>query len=457
MPEPDSIKSCWKFAVLGVCLICSVTLAAGEISEQVLANDLKVVVKPDQRSPIVVFQIWYQVGSANEQPGHTGISHLLEHLMYRGKKAPQLADVYAQMSIIGTRSNAYTSRDHTFYYHILRKEHIALPFALEADRMRHLSVDETEFNVEKEVIREEYRDRISRDPYLPATNALYELAFGDDGYQVPVIGRLADQPALTLNDTLNWHKSYYTPDNATLVVTGDVDPAAVFALAKKYFSTINKPGKTPENHFAKTAAGQTSARLVMPEPTRVGMVLVAFKVPSIKSSNPPWEAYALEVLAGWLDSGIHSRLTKALIRGRQVAHEVVVDYAPMNRRQTLFIIEATPAQGVSVQQLEQAILDEIELLKKERLNQYTFRKVKKQMISTEIFERDSMYIQAKIIGQAESVGIPWSEDIQYLSRIKSVTIKQVRSVLSRYLDPKNMYVVIQPAEDKRPHLKVSDE
>jgi len=452
MPYAYLMKTFRKYALAGIgfmclCLISSMVWASDDISELVLGNGLKVIVKPDRRSAIAVFQLWYKVGSANEQPGYTGISHLLEHLMYRSKKPPQLADVYRQMSTIGTRSNAYTSRDHTFYYHILRKEHLGLAFAVEAERMKQLTVDINEFNIEKSVIREESRDRISRDPYLPATNALYQLAFHDDGYQSPVIGHMADQDALTFPLVQDWYKNYYTPDNATLVVTGDIEPEKVFALARKYFSAINKSGKVAENYFSGTKNKPGERRYVMPDTTKVGMVLVAFKVPSIKTSRPAWEAYALEVLAGWFDSGIHSRLTKALIRKRQVAHEVVVDYSPMSRRQTLFIIEATPAKGVSVEQLEQAIIVEIEQIKKKFLNQGVLQKVKTQMISTEIFERDSMYIQAKIIGQAESVDIPWTEDAKYISRIKAVTIEQLKAVMQRYIDPEKKFVVIQNAHN----------
>ena len=449
-----------KYLLLSLCFMSSMTLAADDISELVLPNGLKIIVKPDQRSPIAVFQIWYKVGSANEQQGYTGISHLLEHLMYRGMKNPSLDAVYRKMDSIGTQGNAYTSRDHTFYYHILGKKHLALAFAVEAERMKHLAVNINDFNIEKDVIREEWSDRISRDPYLPASNALYRYAFQYEAYQFPVIGRMADVGALTLPQAVNWHKDHYTPDNAILVIVGDVKTSAVFALARKYFAGIDRKTSISSAQFSageNEVAGKTLldknnvTRFIMPETTKVAMILLAFKVPSIKTSEPAWEAYALDVLAGWLDSGLHSRLTKALVRDRQVAHEVFVHYSPMNRKQSLFIIEATPANNASVQQLEQAIIAEIKQIRSEVISPETLQKVKNQMIATEIFERDSMYTQAKIIGQAESVGIPWSEDAKYMSRIKAVTTEQVNTVLQHYINLDKQFIVIQNAHDTGMH------
>ena len=442
----------WKFLLLSLCFISSFTLAADDTSEFVLPNGLRIIVKPDSRSPIVVFQVWYKVGSANEQEGDRGISHLLEHLMYRGIKNPSLADVYQKMGTIGAKGNAYTTRDYTYYYHILEKSHLPLAFALEAERMKHLFIDVKGFNIEKNVIREEWSDSISRDPYLPASNALYQNAFEHEAYQFPVIGQMEDFDALTLAQATKWHKDHYTPDNAILVIVGDVKPSEVFALAQEYFADIEKKAKLsnvsyPEDKNKPLLDKKSSTRFIMSEHTKVAMILLAFKVPSIKTSEPAWEAYALDVLAGWFDSGLHSRLTKALVRDRQVAHEVFVNYSPMNRQQSLFIIEATPAHDVSVKQLEKAIITEIKQIRNEVISPETLQKVKNQMIATGIFERDSMDTQAKIIGQAEAVDIHWSEDAKYISRIKAVTAEQIKTVLQHYINLDKQFIVIQNAHE----------
>ena len=442
----------WKFLLLNLCFILSMPVLSDDITELILPNGLKVVVKPDQRSPIVIFQVWYKVGSANEQKGNTGISHLLEHLTYRRKKTPSSGEVHRQMSSIGSKGNAYTSRDYTFYYHILAKKHLPRAFAMEAGRMKYLDVDNNAFEIEKNIIRQERLERFNRDPYLKASNALYKIAFKNDSYQFPVIGRHEDLDDLLLNQVKTWHKNYYAPDNATLVVVGDIKPDDVFSLAKKYFSPIKKKKYIPDNSLSLTEEKDPVTRFIMPERIKVGMVVFAFQVPSIKTAVPVWEAYALDVLAGWLESGNHSRLTNSLVRDKKVAHEVFVYYSPMNRKQSLFIIEASPVPDTSLQQLEREIIDEIQQIKKEYISDKALQKVKNQMIATEIFDRDSMYIQAKIIGKAESVDIHWSEDAQYINRIKAITAEQVNKVLQKYINLEKKLVVIQNSynNEKKP-------
>ncbi|MCU7940409.1 MAG: insulinase family protein [gamma proteobacterium symbiont of Bathyaustriella thionipta] len=429
--------------LLTLCFIISMPVAADDITEFVLPNGLKLVIKPDQRSPIIVFQIWYKVGSANEQKGNTGISHLLEHLTYRGNKKPFSDKVYRQMSTIGSKGNAYTSRDYTFYYHILANKHLSRVFAVEAQRMKYLNVDQNAFDIETNVIWQERLERISRDPYLKASNALYKIAFKNDSYQFPVIGLCADHNKFSLRQANSWHKNYYTPDNATIVVVGDVNHAEVIEQAKKYFAPIKKHKQTENRPLIAKQENLSQRRFIMPENIKVGMIFFAFPVPSIKTAVPAWEAYALDVLAGWFDSGNHSRLTNTLVRNKKVAHEVFVNYSPMNRKNSLFVIEASPVQGISLQQLEKAMIDAIQQIKQERISDKTLQKVKNQMIATEIFDRDSMYTQAKIIGQAESVGIHWSEDAQYIERIKAVTSEQINTVLQKYIKMEEKFVVIQ--------------
>ncbi len=408
-----------------------------------MSNDLKIVVKPDHRSPVAVFQIWYKVGSAYEHEGITGISHLLEHLMFKAGDNELLGKYYNRLNAIGAKGNAFTSRDFTFYYHMLEKDHLDLAFEVEAERMQHLSPTQNEFDIEKKVIREEHDSRISSDSYLPVYNALYQQVFKHNSYQFPVIGRPQDLDLLTLNKTMNWYNNYYTPDNATIVISGDVNTSEVFQLANKYFSTIIKSRPVSKYYSVVKAKPQTINPFVMPETTKVGMLLLAYKVPSINTSTPDWEAFALEVLAGWLDSGTNSYLSKVLVREKQLANEISVIYSPMSKKSSLFIIEAIPAYKVSLELLQQALIEVLKQMKGKFVSQQNLQKIKNQMIATEIFERDSIYTQAKIIGQAESVGIHWSEDAKYISRIKAVSAMQVKKVLEKYFKTTNQYIVIQ--------------
>ena len=181
----------------------------------------------------------------------------------------------------------------------------------------------------------------------------------------------------------------------------------------------------------------------MPDNLNVGAVLLAYKVPSINTSISGWEAYALELLAGWFETGINSRLTRALIKEKQLASKITISYSSMRKENTLFIIEALPAKGVSLRQLEKALLSEIQKVKSELITQYSLQKIKNQMIAVEVFDRDSMYTQARIIGQAESIGMHWSDDAQYIAKIKNITASQIKNVLNQFFIAENKIIVIQ--------------
>jgi len=348
-----------------------------------------------------------------------------------------------RLNHIGSMGNAFTGRDYTFYYHIMAKQYLALAFEIESQRMKNLSPSINEFNIEKKVIHEEMLTRIGKEPFLLVHNALYQYAFTNHAYQFPIIGRLEDLNKITLAQTMSWYNNHYTANNATIVVVGDVTAEEVFKLARKNFSDIKKLKKNTHKP-ANTQTEPAKNRLfVMPDKTKVGVLLLAYKVPSIKTAAPAWEAYALEVLAAWLETGRNSRLSGVLINDRQRANEMKILFSPMSRAGTLFIIEATAVQGVSLLQLKNSITEEIEQIKKQLINKNILQKIKNQMTAVEIFDRDSIYTQAKIIGQAESIGIHWSEDAQYISRIKSVTAEQVSSVLKKYLTPEREIVIMQ--------------
>ena len=430
--------------LLALFFLPATSWSAVNISELILDNGLKVIVKPDRRSPIAVFQIWYKIGSSYEQEGKTGVSHMLEHLMFKSSRNNVLQAGFNRLNDIGARGNAYTHRDHTFYYHMLEKKHLELSFLVEAERMKGINPTQEDFEIEKKVILEELEYANTKDPHLSAYETLYEKGFKKSGYRLPIIGYPEDIQVLTLPDVMRWYQQYYTPGNATIVVTGDVEKEDVFALARKYFSGIKKisPKLQPivfEKHPKK------EVRYVMPQNTQVGMLLMGFRVPSLATAEPTWEAYALDVLAGWFESGHNSRLSKAMIIDQKQAYEVTVTFSIMKRQNTLFVIEVIPASGASLKHLEQALNDEIELIKKELISRSTLRKIKNQMIATEIYERDSLYTQAKIIGQAEVIGIHWSDDAKYIKRIKAVTPEQIKQVINKYFVPENKVVVLQQA------------
>jgi len=434
-----------KFAFIS--LLLGTTLSAGEISELVLANGLKIIVKPDHRSSIVVFQIWYKVGSAYETPGITGISHLLEHLMYKGIKSDPSGKLFKAMNRIGAKGNAFTSRDFSYYFHQLEKTHLALAFELEAERMQNLLFRPEVIELEKRVIEQEQKTRLAEDPYLSAYDNLYQLAYGNTGYGLPVIGLGNDVRNLSLNQINSWYQQYYQPSNATVVISGDILPQKAFKLAKQYFSVLPNQSfrheKTTEPN--QIPIQKIQKRLELSAPLNIGMLLQAYQVPVISTSQPPWEAYALEVLAGWLDSGSDSILNQVLVKKLQLATEINIIYSPIARYETLFILELIPAKGASLIDLEQRVTQLIDQLKTQLMSQTNLKRIKNQIIATAIYEKDSLFTQAKIIGQAESVGINWRDDAKYVERIKGISAHQVQKVLQKYFIPKRRTSIIQPA------------
>lgn len=420
------------------------------VSSFILNNGLKVIIKPDHRAPVAVAQIWYKVGAADESAGQSGISHLLEHMMFKSYNNPQLAQDFWQLTRIGARRNAYTHRDYTFYFYIADKTALQRMIHLEALRMQGLYATEQSLAIEKKIIQEEFNNKLSKDPFYFLNDLIYRKAFRYSGYQNPVIGNMKDIQNLTLSQLRQWHQQYYTPDNAVLVIAGDVNAQSVFKWADQYFSPIQKKRTVPvkKNIHISDVSGQSEIRFMVtgkqnpPDINRNGKLLMGFRVPSVKTARPNQEAYALEVLAGWLDSGVHSRLPRALIWDKRKAQDISVNYSLMTRYDSLFIIEAMPLENVSMAQLEQAIKEELSLIQQHRISDSELQKVKNQMVAAEIFERDSTYIQAKIIGQAEAIDIPWSEDARYIERIKSVTAEQIQQVLKKYFIPKNRITII---------------
>ncbi len=435
-------------------LFCTTAYASQDKTQSfMLENGLKVIVQPDRRAPVAVVQIWYKTGSANESPGKRGISHLLEHMMFKSHNNPQLAQDFWQLTRIGAKRNAFTHRDYTFYFYIADKTALPRMLHLEAERMQGLYASEKSLAIEKKIIREEFNNQLSKDPFYFLDDRIYQKAFPDSGYQYPIIGHFSDIQKLSLQQLNHWHQQYYTPDNAVLVVAGDVNANEVFHWAERYFSPITKrrdssinPQRTIKNNHLNMPRAEIHDVLPHRKDRSVstGKLLMGFRVPSIKTAVPQQDAYALEVLAGWLDSGVHSRLPRALIWDRQKAQDISVRYSLMTRYDSLFIIEAMPLKNVSMTELEQAIKDELNAIRQQLISARELREVKNQMIAAEVFERDSTYTQAKIIGQAEVIDIPWSEDAKYIERIKSVTAEQVQEVLKKYFTPNNRITIIQP-------------
>ncbi|MCN4143763.1 MAG: insulinase family protein [Thiohalomonas sp.] len=409
-----------------------------QISEKILENGLKVIVKPDHRAPVVISQVWYKVGSSYESGGTTGVSHVLEHMMFKGTEKYPTGEFNKIISRNGGEDNAFTSKDYTAYYQKLQKSRLKVSFEMESDRMRGLLLPKDEFDKEIMVVMEERRWRTDDKPQSLTYEQFYATAFDNSGYHNPTIGWMADLKNMTVADLKGWYQRYYAPNNATLVVVGDVEPDAVFTLAEHYFGPL-KPFKIEKLKPRVEHEQKGTKRIEMTLEAKLPYILMGYKVPVVNTAEIKWEPYALDLLAGILDGGDSARLSKNLIKGSKIATSAGAGYSMDARIQALFLLDGIPAKGTTTQ-LEAALLAELDEVKNNLVREAELNRVKAQAISSAVYEQDSMFYQGIKIGIAETVGIGWQEESRYVEYIQAVTAEQIQQVAKKYFTPKTLTV-----------------
>ncbi len=405
---------------------------AGAVSEFVLDNGLKVLVKEDHRAPVAVSQLWYKVGASYEHGGITGLSHMLEHMMFKGTERYGPGEFSRLLAEAGASDNAFTGRDYTAYYQKLGVDKLELAFRLEADRMRGLLLDREEFLKERDVVAEERRLRTEDRPNSRLYEQFMAAAYVAGPYGHPVIGWMNDIQNYTVEDLAAWYERWYAPDNAVLVVAGDVEPGAVRALAEKHFGAIPAAGTAPPKPRREPA--QTGPRHIeMSIPARLPYLVMGYKTPNIQTAGEAWEPYALTVLAAILDGGSSARLQRELVRGAEVAASASADYSLYQRLPGLFTLSGLPADGVPVARLETALEGVVERLRREPVSDDELERVKTQVVAEDVFQRDSVFYQALRLGMLETIGLDWRLDDAFVDAVRAVTAEQVQAVARRYL------------------------
>ena len=423
--------------VLGV----FVSPVLAQVHEYNLDNGMKLLVREDHRAPVVVSQIWYKVGASYEHNGITGISHVLEHMMFKGTEKHEAGEFSRIIAENGGRENAFTSKDYTAYFQQLEASRLAVSFELEADRMRNLILPQEEFDKERQVVIEERKLRTEDNPRALTYEQFNATAFMTSPYRQPTIGWMNDLENLGVGDLQQWYRQWYAPNNATLVVVGDVDPEAVYSLARKHFGRIPRAGVPPIKPRVETPQNG-ERRLVVRQPAELPYLLMGYHVPVLKTAEAEWEAYALEVLAGVLSSGRSARLPSRLVRGQQIAAGASAGYDLYSRQGDQFLLSGTPARGHAIDELEQALLDEIEALKAEPVDEQELARIKAQVVASDVYEKDSLFYQAMQMGILETVGLGWQTMEQYREKINAVTPQQIQAVARKYLRNTNRTVAI---------------
>lgn len=420
------------------CLLLALS-AQAQVHEYTLDNGLRVIVKEDHRAPVVVSQIWYKVGSSYEHRGITGISHVLEHMMFKGTEKHPAGEFSRIIAENGGQENAFTGRDFTAYFQQLEKSRLPVSFELEADRMRNLLLPPEEFKKEVKVVREERRLRTEDDPQSLTYERFMATAFLTGRYHNPVIGWSDDLESLTDAQLRQWYRRWYAPDNATLVVVGDVQGDAVRDLAEKYFGPL-KPSDIPPLEPRVEVEQSGERRITVAAPAELPFLIMGYKVPVLRTADAPWKAYALEVLAAVLDGGESARLSRTLVRGRQVAASAGAGYNLHSRYGTLLSLQGVPAKGKSMADLEAALREQIARLRSEPVTNEELARVKAQVTASKVYERDSIFYQAMQLGTLATVGLDWRLADEYADKIRAVTAEQVRQVAREFLTDERLTV-----------------
>lgn len=398
-----------------------------------LDNGLKLIVKPDNRAKVFIMQVWYDVGSSNEAKGETGISHLLEHLMFKGTNDLAAGEFSQIIANNGGQDNAFTSKDFTAYYQKMGSDKLEIAFKLEADRMQNLSLKAQDLATERQVVLEERRLRVEDNPVSKAYELLRKSIYDKKGaYHYPVIGLQKDLENISLSQLKNWYKTYYAVNNANIVVVGDVSPSKTLALAKKYFAHLKpvstKPKPTPSIPVINTYSSITLK-------TKLPLYVMSYAVPSIgsiKNEATKRQAYALEVLAYLLNGNNNALLDQALIYQNQLVSSVDVYYNLYDKYQTGFIINWRAISAADNNRIKSIILDKINLLKTKPISAKDLEIIKAQTRASYIYEQDSISSQAYYLGALETIGIGFKAAAKYSSEIAKVTGSDIKQVINNF-------------------------
>ncbi len=422
-----------------VCSGLSLAAYAEPAQEFTLKNGLKIIVKEDHRAPTVAHMIWYRVGAVDEVSGTTGVAHALEHMMFKGTKTLKPGEFSQRVAALGGRENAFTGHDYTAYFQQIAQSKLEQVMALEADRMAHLVFDRDEFAREIRVVMEERRWRTEDQPIPQVHEALHAAAFAVHPYHHPVVGWMSDLQSMTVDDAQAWYARWYAPNNATMIVTGDVAAEQVHVLAEKYFGKIarktlplTKPQQEPPQRGLK--------RVTVKAPAENPYVALAFKTPSLRDVEHDNDVHALDVLAAILDGYDNARLNAALVRTTKVAHAVGAEYTNIARGPALFVLDGTPAPGISTEQLEKQLRAEVERIAQEGISAQELQRVKTQLIAHQIYKRDSIFGQAMEIGVMEMAGLSHTQIDRVIEKLKQVTPEQVQAVAKKYFSDDSLTV-----------------
>lgn len=396
-------------------------------SEYKLSNGIKVIFIEDDKSLISSFQIWYKVGSRDEPAGKTGISHLLEHMMFKGTSKYRSKEFSNLVQRNGGIDNAFTTKDYTMYFQNLPNDKIHLSIELEADRMQNLLLDPKEVISERSVVMEERRLRYEDDPQNLLFEDVVALSLKAQSYRHPIIGWMSDIASISRDDLIRHYRTYYSPENAFIVIAGNINKESIIKLLEKHFGTIKPNNQQIVRVETKETVQNGERRLLLKKEAELPYVLIAYPVPNY----PHKDSFALEVLSVILSSGKSSRLYKSLVYDSKVALNAFASYSGFYKQPFLFFLGGTASLEKTGLDIEKALLNEIEILKKDTVSERELQKAKNQIESSFILSQDSAHAKGLYTGIFEMLG-GWTQRDSYLDGIRGVTAEDIRYVANKY-------------------------
>ena len=397
-----------------------------------LPNGLRLIVKEDHRAPTVVHQVWYRAGSMDEAPGTTGVAHVLEHMMFKGTRSLGPEEFSRLVAEAGGRENAFTSNDYTAYHQQVHRNRLPLMMRLEADRMVNLVIRPEEFAQEIKVVMEERRWRYEDQPRSLLYETLLATAFAAHPYRWPVIGWMQDLQNMSWRDASAWYKQWYAPNNAIVVVVGDVEPEQVLAWARRYYGVLaRKP--IPTRKILAEPAQRGMKRVIVKAPAELPYARLAYKAPALRDPANEWEPFAISLLVEVLGGNDTARLNQILVREKRLATSAGAEYDMIARGPGMVFLYAAAAQGRSGSELETNLREIVARIAAEGVSAEELERAKVQQIAQTLYKRDSFFAQALELGMLEASGLSFRDAERIPERLKAITAEQVRIVAAKYL------------------------
>jgi zinc protease len=385
----------------------------------------------------------------DEGPGTTGVAHVLEHMMFKGTRRFGLGEFSRLVAEAGGRDNAFTSTDFTVYHEQVHRDRLPLAMQLEADRMANLVIRPDDFAREIKVVMEERRRSYEDRPRSLLIENLLATAFAAHPYKWPTIGWMQDLENMSWRDAQAWYKQWYAPNNAIVVVVGDVEPEKVLAWAGRYYGALARKAIP-----ARKALGEPVQRgikhVTVKAPAELPYMRLGYKAPVLRDISKDWEPFAISLLAELLGGSDAARLQQILVRERRVATSVGADYEMVSRGPGMVFVEAAAAQGRSAADLEAGVREVIASIAAAGVTAEELNRARVQLLAQLVYKRDSFFAQALELGELESSGLSFRDADRMAGRLKEITVDQIRAAAARYLVEDGLTVAVLDPQPLNP-------